>query len=84
MLSAWALWRDVQLVCRLLKSLDCLSGARGQALSAACRALDSLILSYSFLYTLSHTFLSPPDFKSFVTILSSYYPTFWRNVSIAF
>lgn len=57
-------------MCSLLKSWDCLSGTRGQTLSAACRALDSLILSYSFPYTLSLTFLSPPDFKSFVTILS--------------
>lgn len=56
----------MQLVCKLLKSLDCLSGTRGQTF----RALDPTILPYSFLYTVSPTFLPPLDFKSFTTILA--------------
>lgn len=43
------LWGDVQLVCRLLNSLNRLSGTGGQTLRTACRARHSLIPSYSFL-----------------------------------
>lgn len=68
-LSAWALWRDVQLVPRLFESLDCLFGTRGQIFSAAYRAL-LIVLSYSFLYAQLLTFLALDDSKSFIAIVS--------------